>query len=179
MGAIIPRVAFAGAVLAIAGCGGSAEQEAVRTYLRENLDSGTVEEVRWWEPVPLAGSLRHQHHAWTFRTADANWEPVGLETGKGVRLKYRAGNRAGGTDLEDATFFVANGQVFDVVASVDFRPPGQSMEQYIAEFQADPRHGDEIRRDVQERDWRRAGKKQGAEAFMDELMQAGANPPQK
>jgi hypothetical protein len=70
------------------------EREAVRMWLRENLDSGKWEEVKWYKPIHYGDSDRI---ASTF----------GLRPGEiEIKLKYRELTRDGGT-LRSTVFTIA------------------------------------------------------------------------
>ena len=70
----------------------TAEQKAVRAYLKENLPSGKFEEIRWWPTKPA--------------TAIApDW------SGTVVRLKYRTNNESGGQSVYDHVFTLNGGKI--------------------------------------------------------------------
>jgi hypothetical protein len=63
----------------------TAEQKAVRAYLRENLPTGKFEEVKWWPVKQLLVN--------------------GGEKGpNAIRLKFRAANEQGGMSVYDDVF---------------------------------------------------------------------------
>lgn len=64
----------------------SAEQKAVRAYLKENLPTGKFEEIKWWGPKGL------QNEDWDGWVA--------------MRLKYRAENERGGMSVNDDVFMI-------------------------------------------------------------------------
>lgn len=62
----------------------TAEQKAVRAYLKENLPTGKWEEIKWWGPVRLMDD--------------------GKPSNLAVRLKYRSANEFGGMSVHDDVF---------------------------------------------------------------------------
>lgn len=109
-----------------------ADLQAVRAWLRENLDSPEWEEVRWWPTRTL-----EKRHAEQILGAEAAIEEVANDStippdyqagqqrpfrehleelkergpSKACRLKYRVRTRAGGWELRDEVFRVENGRV--------------------------------------------------------------------
>jgi hypothetical protein len=77
-------------VAVLSGCGqnlGSPAQSAVRSFLKENLQSGDFEEVKWFESTTLNdGAIS-------------------------IRLKYRSKNRFGAMELSSDIFHVKSGKV--------------------------------------------------------------------
>lgn len=69
----------------------TAEQKAVRTYLKENLDSGKFEEIRWGRPQV------------------GKTDP----TKSIIRFKYRSANRLGAMEVSDDGFRITKGKVTD------------------------------------------------------------------
>jgi hypothetical protein len=65
----------------------TAEQKAVRTYLKENLPSGKFEEIRWGKPI------------------------VKKDGTVSIRFKYRSANRSGALEVSDDGFRTAKGKV--------------------------------------------------------------------
>ena len=115
-------------------------KELIREWLRENLDSGKWEEVRWWAPRRLVkhrqtdinsieGKIQTDQN--TIKALKQN-NPVdgaipaiqrniteyeaSLKRAKarpakiGARLKYRTENEAGITKLYDAVFYIEDGR---------------------------------------------------------------------
>ena len=127
--------------LALAGCASEPpdpQRDAVRAYLRENLDDGDFEEVRWWPVKPLpevntvfAEKWRASRDDWqklgdAKRAAEAEGEAKAAEAEpvpQVARLKYRTTNKAGASELRDALFvFEADGRVGMVISEGDRDP---------------------------------------------------------
>ena len=91
------RTALAVAVLSLlpfTACAqdkGTAEQKAVRVYLKENLPSGKFEEIKWG------------------RSQIGKTDP----TKAIIRFKYRTANRLGAMEVSDDGFRIAKGKVIE------------------------------------------------------------------
>lgn len=94
------------------GIGSTGEQQAVRSYLKENLPDPTWEEVRWWPSVDLGNGDR------------------------ALRLKYRAKSFLGKV-LVDQVFVFRGGRVAEVVPwslAAGINSPSNSANYYAVHF---------------------------------------------
>lgn len=122
---------------------------AVRAWLRENLDSGEWQEVRWWNGSSLKGSLVWmEDDPRVSRVFFSNlWNPIEVD-GRSIRLKYRTDVR-GARVLFDHVFTInSHGAVFSRVDAIDFRLPGESIDAWATRIGDSLQHPQQLERDV-------------------------------
>lgn len=107
-------------------------RDVVDAWLKENLDSGEYEVVKWLEDVPVKGALvwdleSVQDYRQTRTRATTFWKPLD-QGGRALRLKYRSTNALGGKVLADEVFLINDaGEIYGVISSLDFRLPKESI----------------------------------------------------
>lgn len=111
----------------------------VEAYLAENLGVGQFEIVKTFRPVNARGARIFRvpdsrlltESAWMShaRLGDYHWKKID-RPGTAIRVKYRTKTVLGTSGVQDHVFLIEDGEVDELVESIDFRYPGESKEKW-------------------------------------------------